>query len=76
VTVLALFATCVLPFDLSVSKVYAELMVQAKQQGKAIGKEDDGYIAATASMYGFAEASRDESPFRAAKVPIINPWKS
>jgi len=73
--VLAMFASRVLPFDLNVSKVYSELMVQAKEQGKAVGKED-GYIAATASMYGFAVASRDESPFRAAKVLIIHPWKS
>jgi len=41
--------------------------------GQAINMAD-GYIAAIAAARGFSVASRDVAPFRAAGVPIINPW--
>lgn len=34
----------------------------------------DGYIAAIAATHGFAVASRDTSAFKAAGVPVIDPW--
>jgi predicted nucleic acid-binding protein len=35
----------------------------------------DGQIAAIAKVYGFAVATRDVAPFRAAGVAVINPWE-
>lgn len=71
--VLPLFTGRVLPFDLAASQAYAELMARARAAGLAIGTTD-GYIAAIASANKFAVATRDTSPFRAAGVPVINPW--
>ncbi|MEW9275216.1 type II toxin-antitoxin system VapC family toxin [Gluconobacter oxydans] len=72
--VLPLFAGRVLSFDLAASLAYAELMVRARSEGRAIGKAD-GYIAATAASHGYAVASRDVSPFEAAGVRVLNPWE-
>ena len=49
--VLPLFAGRVLSFDLAASQSYAELMVRARSDGRAIGKAD-GYIAAIAASRG------------------------
>ena len=71
--VLPAFTGRVLPFDLEASAAYAELMARARAQGKAIGKED-GYIAAMASVRGFAVATRDQDPFLWLGLTVINPW--
>lgn len=68
------FMNRVLPFDLEASQAYADLMAQAKAVGKVIGRAG-GYIAATAIARGFIVATRDTSPFEAAKLNIINPWE-
>jgi toxin FitB len=73
--VLPTFTGRVLPFDLDASEAYADLMAQAKAEGKAIGKAD-GYIAATARACGFMVATRDISPFEAAGLKIVNPWEA
>jgi len=72
--VLAVFYERILPFDLKASQEYAELMSSAKEQGKAISKED-GYIAAIAKTHGLIVATRDTSPFLAAELEVINPWE-
>ncbi|GBR48992.1 type II toxin-antitoxin system VapC family toxin [Neokomagataea thailandica] len=72
--VLPLFKGRILSFDISASQAYANLMVQARLDGRAIGRAD-GYIAATAASRGYAVASRDVSPFRAAGLRVINPWE-
>lgn len=72
--VLPLFAGRVLPFDLSCTQTYAELIAKAQKTGLAIAAAD-GFIAATAAANGFAVATRDTSPFEAAGITIINPWK-
>jgi toxin FitB len=71
--VLPVFAGRVLPFDMDTSETYANLMARARQKGRPIGKAD-GYIAATAACHGLTVATRDMSPFKAAGVPVINPW--
>lgn len=73
--VLPAFAGRVLAFDLEASRAYANLMAQARMQGKAIGKAD-GYIAATAATHGLMVATRDTSPFLAAGLDVINPWEA
>lgn len=72
--VLTAFTGRVLAFDLEASRAYAQLMASARAKGQAISKED-GYIAATAATNGLAVATRGISPFAAAGVPVINPWK-
>ncbi|MCE2580817.1 type II toxin-antitoxin system VapC family toxin [Komagataeibacter sp. FNDCR1] len=72
--VLPLFEGRVLSFDLAASQTYADLMVRARSEGRAIGKAD-GYIAATVASRGYAVASRDVSVFEAAGVRVLNPWE-
>ena len=71
--VLPLFVGRVLPFDMSASQVYSELMAKARSAGSAIGTTD-GYIAATAAANGMMVATRDVSSFLAAGLDVINPW--
>lgn len=73
--VLPAFKGRVLAFDLDTSQTYAELMANARAAGLPISKED-GYIAATAASRGFAVATRDTSPFKAAGLTVINPWEA
>ena len=60
-------------FDIHCTQAYAEQMAKAKKAGLAIAAAD-GFIAAIAKTHEFAVASRDEGPFRAAGVKVINPW--
>ena len=71
--VLPLFVGRVLPFDMSASQAYSELMAKARAAGLAIGAAD-GYIAATAKANGMMVATRDVRPFKAAGLDVINPW--
>jgi toxin FitB len=71
--VLPLFAGRVLPFDLSCTQAYADLMAKARASGLAIASTD-GYIAAIAVANGLAVATRDTGPFGAAGAKVINPW--
>ncbi len=64
----------VLAFDLQASKAYAELMSNARNQGLAIGMAD-GCIAAIAATQGLMVATRDQAPFKAAGVKVIDPWR-
>jgi len=71
--VLPLFTGRVLPFDLTCTAAYAELMAKARAAGLAIATAD-GYIAAIANANGLAVASRDSGPFEAAGSVVIDPW--
>ena len=71
---LPLFVGRILPFDITVTKTYAELMSQARISGQSIGTAD-GYIAATATANGMIIATRDAKPFRTAGLQVINPWE-
>lgn len=72
---LELFRNRVLPFDTDAARRYAELAVMARTGGRGF-PTPDGYIAAIAASRGFIVASRDTAPFKAAGVPIINPWET
>ncbi|CAD7047649.1 PIN domain-containing protein [Pseudorhizobium halotolerans] len=71
--VLPHFVERVLPFTVSTSRFYSDLMASARVSGKAIGKAD-GFIAAIAAERGLVVATRDTSPFKAAGLKVINPW--
>jgi toxin FitB len=73
--VLPLFAGRVLPFDLSCTRAYAELLAKARASGLAIASAD-GYIAAIAAANGLAVATRDTRAFEAAGAAVINPWQA
>lgn len=72
--VLPLFIGRVLPFDITAAQAYADCMAKARVAGLSIGTAD-GYIAATAAVNGLMVATRDTSPFEAAGLKVINPWK-
>lgn len=71
--VLPHFVERILPFTVSTSRFYSDLMASARVSGKAIGKAD-GFIAAIAAERGLVVATRDTSPFKAAGLKVINPW--
>ncbi|MDR2213642.1 MAG: hypothetical protein LBE21_08470 [Pseudomonadales bacterium] len=64
-----------MPFDTEAARHYANLAVMAKNNGRGF-PTPDGYIAAIAASRGFIVASRDTSPYAAAGVPIIDPWRT
>lgn len=72
--ILSLFKGRILPFDELATVAYARIRAKAKIDGNAIGIAD-GFIAAIADHHGFAVATRDISPFEAAGIAVINPWK-
>jgi predicted nucleic acid-binding protein len=71
--VLPLFSGRILAFDFEASQFYSELMARARRSGKAIGTAD-GHIAAIAAARDLVVATRDQSPFEAAGLRVINPW--
>jgi predicted nucleic acid-binding protein len=72
--VLPLFAGRILSFDLACTKAYAELLAKVRMAGSGI-QAADAFIAAVALANGFSVATRDTSPFRAAGLSVIDPWK-
>ena len=50
-----------------------EIVTRARRQGHPIAVAD-AQIAAIAASRQFTVATRDEEPFQAAGVPVINPW--
>ena len=49
-------------------------MAAARGKGLAVAASE-GYIAATAAANGMAVATRDTTPFEAAGLRVIDPWK-
>lgn len=72
-TILPLFTGRVLPFDLDCTSAYARLLAKTRKAGQAIATAD-AFIAAIASVHGFAIATRDTAPFQSAGLTVINPW--
>jgi len=71
--IVATFGPRILPFDAAAAAASAEIRVRTRSAGKSLGLADS-YIAATAAAHGFAIASRDIAPFRAAGLQVIDPW--
>ena len=72
--VLPMFVGRVLAFDMACTNAYAELMARVRKIGGAI-QTVDALIAAMTLTNGFVVATRDESPFLAAGLDVINPWE-
>lgn len=69
-----LFKGRILAFDIDAARKYSELAVKARSSGRGF-PVPDGYIAAIAASNGYAIASRDAAPFKAAGISFINPWE-
>jgi toxin FitB len=70
-----LFGDRILPFDRQAAITGAKLLARARAEGRKISF-GDGQIAAIAATHGFTVATRDTTPFEAAGIPVINPWRS
>ena len=68
-----LFADRILPFEAKMAQKMAEVNRIAVSRGHKI-LFADCQIAAIAAFHDFAVATRDEAPFRAAGLMVINPW--
>jgi predicted nucleic acid-binding protein len=65
----------ILSFDEASARAYSLIMSRSRLKGLAISIAD-GQIAAIALVHGYAVATRDTGPFKAAGVQFINPWES
>ena len=68
-----LFGPRILPFDGPAAIAYATVIGRTRAIGYTISVAD-AQIAAIAQVTGFAVATRDTPPFKAARTPIVNPW--
>lgn len=68
-----LFGERILPFDVAAAEAYAKVVTAARRAGYPIAIAD-GQIAAVAAARGLIVATRDDAPFRAAGVTVVNPW--
>ena len=71
--IIALFGERIVPFDVGAAETYAGIVTRARRYGHPIALAD-AQIAAIAACRRFTVATRDEAPFEAAGVPVINPW--
>lgn len=71
---LPLFVNRVLQFDMACTRAYADVLATTRKAGSGI-ETADAVIAAIALNGGFSVATRDESPFLATGVKVINPWE-
>lgn len=62
----------VLPLDPAAARHHAELTVAAKKRRLPLPY---GYMATIAAPRGYAIASRDSAPFKAAGLRVLNPWR-
>ncbi len=68
-----LFGGRLLAFDHRAARCYAEITRKTTAAGVPLPLAD-GLIAAIALAHGFAIATRDAAPFRAAGIEVIDPW--
>lgn len=64
----------VLSFDHAAAREYATLVMGARKKGHVVSFPD-AQIASIAKYHGYAVATRDEAPFKAMGVDVINPWR-
>jgi hypothetical protein len=68
-----LFDQRILCFDIKAATAMSEINKRATRLGHNVTFAE-AQIAAMAAANGFAVATRDEKPFRAMGVTVINPW--
>lgn len=67
------FAGRIYSFDERAAEAYGDLAAAAERVGRRVNVAD-GQIAAIAKVHRMSVATRDEGDFRAAGVPVVNPW--
>ena len=65
----------ILPFDDLAARRYVSIAVLARKHGQSLSFAD-AQIGAIAAIHGFAVATRDEVPFKAMGIKVINPWNT
>jgi predicted nucleic acid-binding protein len=73
--IIALFGERIVPFDTLAAETYPGIVIRVRQHGHPIAVAD-AQIAAIAASRQFSVATRDVAPFRAAGIPVINPWNA
>jgi hypothetical protein len=66
--------TC-LPWELDTGVRWADLLVRLRASGQAMPIKDS-LIAATALVHGLTVSTRNVADFRAAGVPVVDPFES
>ena len=68
------FAGRILPVDEEVILEWRRMVARGRQRSMTFS-QPDLFIAATASVHSLVVCTRNEGDFRAAEVPVLNPWK-
>ena len=63
----------ILPVDLMVAESWGRIQGEAERTGTPLSTLD-GLVAATAYTYNLTVVTRNESDFKPAAVPLMNPW--
>ena len=71
--VIRLFGERIAPFDARAAAAYPTVVMRARRRGYPIAVAN-AQIAAIAASRHFSVATRDEAPFQAAGIRVINPW--
>ena len=71
--IITMFGDRIVPFDLAAAESYAQIVTRARHHGHLIAVAD-AQIAAIAASRQFTVATRDQAPFKAAGILVINPW--
>jgi predicted nucleic acid-binding protein len=71
--IVGLFDNRIVLFDVAAAEAFAKVVIRARGQGHPISVPD-GQIAAIATAHDLSVATRDERPFQAAGLVVINPW--
>ena len=61
------------PWDAAVGLEWAQLLARLRTAGAAMPIKDS-MISATAALHGFTVATRNETDFKKARVPVFNPF--
>ena len=67
------FAQRILPVDDDVILEWRRMVARGRKQSITFS-QPDLFIAATAQVHGLTVCTRNEYDFRAAEVPVLNPW--
>jgi predicted nucleic acid-binding protein len=73
-TLLIEYKERILPIDLTVCENWGVLQGNAEKAGTPMSSID-GLLAATTYTHNLTLATRNESDFAPANIPLINPWK-
>jgi predicted nucleic acid-binding protein len=64
----------IIGIDLRIASAWGRLMVHARSRGASLGAID-GFIAASADVFGLTLATRNTRDFASFDIPLLNPWE-